>query len=80
MKAVLIFLAGLIIFSATIFEWVWLNAIACGTSTTGCNWFLLSWHDWVALQMFIPTFLIGAGLMFWGVKLWLNQRNQRKGL
>lgn len=67
MKTLLIFAAGALIFSVTFLAWVWLNAFACGMNTTGCSGFSLSWHDWEALRLFIPTFLIGAGLMVWGV-------------
>lgn len=74
MKAFLIFVGGLIIFSATFLAWVWLNAFACGMNPTGCNGFSLNWHDWEALRMFVPTFLIGAGLMSWGVLIALKRR------
>ena len=69
MKALLVFLAGTAIFAATFFAWIWLNALACGMNTTGCQGFSLHWDDWEALRYFIPTFAFGAGLMVWGVVL-----------
>jgi len=69
MKAVFIFLLGLLIFGLTMFAWIWLNALGCGMNPTGCKHFTIAWTDWEALQFFIPTFALGAGLMVWGVML-----------
>jgi hypothetical protein len=70
MKAFWIFVAGVILFGATFAGWVFLNAFGCGMNPTGCGGFSLNWSDFEALRLFLPTFVIGAGLMIWGLLLW----------
>ena len=66
MKATLLIVAGLLLFGATFAAWYWFNAFACGMNTTGCNGFSLNWGDWEALQFFMPTILLGIGLVLAG--------------
>ena len=66
MKTTLLMATGMLIFGGTFAAWYWLNAFACGMNTTGCRGFSLNWRDWEALQVFVPTFLLGLGLMLAG--------------
>ena len=69
MKSAIIFMiVGAVIFGATFAGWYLLNAFACGMSPTGCTGFSLKWHDWEALQLFVPTFVLGGALF--RVGLW----------
>ena len=70
MKAIILFASGAILFGVTFAGWYWLNAMACGMNTTGCSSFSLNWGDWEALRIFVPTFLIGIGLMVAGAWVW----------
>lgn len=73
MKATLIISAGAVIVLATFLVWHWFNAFACGMNPTGCGGVSLAWHDWEALRMFIPTFVIGLGMVAWGTWLKLKR-------
>ena len=64
MKTTLLIAAGMLIFGVTFAGWYWLNAFACGMNTTGCGQVRLNWQDWEAFRLFVPTFLLGLGLMF----------------
>jgi hypothetical protein len=75
MKTTLLIVTGALIFGATFAAWYWLNAFGCGMNTTGCNQVSLNWGDWEALQLFVPTFLLGIGLMLAG--LWRLRRRDR---
>ncbi len=67
MRYIFIVIAGLVIFCGTYAAWWLLNAFACAMATTGCGGFSLAWHDWEALQYFMPTFVAGAALFFYGL-------------
>ena len=66
MKTALLFGSGALIFAVTFAGWYWLNAFGCGMNPTGCNGVSLNWDDWEALRLFVPTFLLGLGLMMAG--------------
>lgn len=66
MKTAFLMGSGALIFGVTFAAWYWLNAFGCGMNTTGCNGFSLNWDDWEALQLFVPTFVLGIGLMIAG--------------
>jgi len=66
MKTTLLIVSGALVFGATFAGWYWLNALACGMNTTGCRGVTLNWGDWEALRFFVPTFLLGLGLMIAG--------------
>ncbi len=73
MKAILLFGSGAIIFGITFAAWYWLNALGCGMNPTGCKGFTLNWRDWEALRLFVPTFLLGIGLMAAGAWFYLSR-------
>lgn len=77
MKTTLMMLSGAVMFTATFVAWYWLNALGCAMNTTGCAGVTLHWRDWEALQLFIPTFALGLGLMIVG--LWLILVRRRSG-
>jgi len=66
MKTTLQLVSGALIFGMTFAGWYLLNSYACGMNTTGCKGVTLHWGDWEALQFFMPTFLLGLGLMIAG--------------
>ncbi|MEM5472954.1 hypothetical protein WNZ14_14570 [Hoeflea sp. AS60] len=66
MKTALLLVSGALIFGVTFAGWYWLNAFGCGMNTTGCSGFSLNWEDWEALQLFVPTFVLGLALMIAG--------------
>lgn len=66
MKTKFFLVSGALIFGMTFAGWYYLNALACGMNTTGCKGVTLHWGDWEALQLFVPTFLLGIGLMIAG--------------
>ncbi len=41
-------------------------------SPTGCTSFSLKWRDWEALQLFVPTFVLGGAIFLFG--LWRAAR------
>ena len=55
MKALIVFITGLVVFGVTFAGWVYLNGLGC---------------DFEALQIFLPTFILGAVLMLLGVWMW----------
>ena len=75
MKTTLLIVTGALIFGVTFAGWYWLNAFGCGMNTTGCSHFSLNWGVWEALRLFVPTFLLGMGLMLAG--LWRLVRRDR---
>ncbi|WP_339770013.1 hypothetical protein [uncultured Pseudosulfitobacter sp.] len=70
MKALIVFITGLVVFGVTFAGWVYLNGFGCGMNPTGCGGFSLNWSDFEALQIFLPTFILGAVLMLLGVWMW----------
>lgn len=76
-SAIILMLVGAVIFGATFAGWYLLNAFACGMSPTGCTGFSLKWRDWEALQIFVPTFVIGAVVFLFG--LWQAVRARGRG-
>ena len=60
MKALIVFITGLVVFGVTFAGWVYLNGFGCG----------MNWSDFEALQIFLPTFILGAVLMLLGVWMW----------
>ncbi|PLP58232.1 hypothetical protein CYK37_15050 [Mesorhizobium loti] len=66
-SAIILMVIGAVIFGATFAGWYLLNAFACGMSPTGCTGFSLKWHDGEALQLFVPTFVIGAAIFLFGL-------------
>ena len=75
MKALVMFVSGAVIFGITFFGWYWINALGCAMNTTGCRGVTLNWDDWETLQLFLPTFLLGGGLMATGA--WVRFSRQR---
>jgi len=67
MKAILLLMSGATLFGVTFAAWYWLNALAAGMNPTGASHFSLNWSDWEALRYFVPTFVIGIGLMIAGI-------------
>ena len=74
MKPTILMIIGALIFGATFAGWWLLNAFACGMNPTGCTGFSLAWHDWEALQYFIPTFVIGGAAFLFGLWKAVKQR------
>lgn len=66
-SAIILMIIGAVIFGGTFAGWYLLNAFACGMSTTGCTGFSLKWRDWEALQLFVPTFVIGGAVFLLGL-------------
>lgn len=66
MKTALLIVSGALIVGLTFAGWYLLNAFACGMNTTGCKEVALNWRDWEALRFFVPTFVLGGGLMLAG--------------
>ena len=77
MRTTLLLVSGALIFGVTFAAWYWLNAFACGMNTTGCKGVTLNWGDWEALQIFVPTFLLGIGLMIAGGWRILRRKRSR---
>lgn len=67
MKPAILMIIGAVIFGATFAGWWLLNAFACGMSPTGCKGFTLAWHDWEALRLFVPTFVLGGVTFVFGL-------------
>jgi len=65
-KTTLLLVTGALIFGITLAAWYWLNAFACGMNTTGCRGVTLNWADWEALKFFLPSFVLGLGLLLAG--------------
>lgn len=69
---------GLILAGATFAGWYALNAFACGMKPTGCGRVTLQWHDWEALQLFVPSFVAGVVIFAYGLWRHLRRRPARR--